>query len=214
MELFYLNDNYFHPDSKILDDMDIGKECKICIIRFVSWKAFHDKGQKGFSENEKVELVKEISKKANVFISSESDLTNDDLKPYLLKINPGKLHNLLAFSDLYIGEGATMASECAMLGTPAIYFNSIKAGTINEQADHGLLFHYNSYEDVLEKAVQLLNRPNIKQEWTLKRNKMLEDKIDMTAFLVWLVENYPESISTIKSNPDYQNKFKHKLVLS
>jgi predicted glycosyltransferase len=208
MELFYLHDNYFKPDIKILDELGITNDKKICIIRFVAWKAFHDKGQKGFSESEMVELVREISKKAKVFISSESDLVNDDLKPYLLKIHPGKMHDLLAFSDLYIGEGATMASECAMLGTPAIYFNTIDTGYINEQKKYGLVFKYNSYKDVLEKTDQLLNKVNIKEEWEMKRKKMLNDKIDMTAFLVWFVENYPESSATIKENPDYQNKFK------
>jgi hypothetical protein len=60
----------------------------------------------------------------------------------------------------------------------------------------------------LEKTDQLLNKVNIKEEWEMKRKKMLNDKIDMTAFLVWFVENYPESSATIKENPDYQNKFK------
>jgi len=37
---------------------------------------------------------------------------------------------------------------------------------------------------------------------------MLEDKIDVTAFLVWFVENYPESFSIMRENPDYQAGFK------
>ena len=208
MELFYLHNKYFTPDISVLDELGISKDKKICIIRFISWQAFHDKGQKGFSENEKYELVKEISKKARVFISSESGLVSDDLKPYLLKIHPGKLHDLLAFSDLYIGEGATMASECVMLGTPAIYFNSINAGTIIDQVNYGMLYHYNSYEDVLKKSEQLLNKTNLKEEWKIKHQKMLSDKIDMTAFLVWFVEGYPETAATIKANPDFQNHFK------
>ncbi len=35
---------------------------------------------------------------------------------------------LLAYATLFIGEGATMASECAVLGTPAIYVNSLQLG--------------------------------------------------------------------------------------
>ena len=37
---------------------------------------------------------------------------------------------------------------------------------------------------------------------------MLAYKIDITAFLVWFVENYPVSAKIMKENPDYQNRFK------
>ena len=37
---------------------------------------------------------------------------------------------------------------------------------------------------------------------------MLADKIDVTAFLVWFVENYPQSFQIMKENPDYQLRFK------
>ena len=36
------------------------------------------------------------------------------------------MHNALKYASLFVGEGATMASECAILGTPAIYVNSLK----------------------------------------------------------------------------------------
>ena len=34
------------------------------------------------------------------------------------------------------------------------------------------------------------------------------DEIDVTAFMVWFVENYPKSVQVMKNNPDYQYKFK------
>ena len=30
---------------------------------------------------------------------------------------------------------------------------------------------------------------------------MLEDKIDVTAFIVWFIENYPGSVKIMKDNP-------------
>ena len=86
-----------------------------------------------------------------------------------------------------------MASESAMLGTPAIYVNSLTAGTIDEQQNSGLLFSYRNYNGVLSRIEELLSNPNLKQEFIQKRDRMLEDKIDVTAFMVWFVENYPES---------------------
>ena len=46
-------------------------------------------------------------------------------------------------TQLFIGEGATMASECAVMGTPSIYINSLTAGTLEDQ-ENGLIFIYNS----------------------------------------------------------------------
>ena len=41
-----------------------------------------------------------------------------------------------------------------------------------------------------------------------RRKKMLADKIDVTAFLVWFVENYPKSVKIMKGNPKYPERFK------
>jgi len=36
---------------------------------------------------------------------------------------------------------------------------------------------------------------------------MLSKKIDMTKFMVWFIENYPDSRDEMIRNPDYQYKF-------
>ncbi len=41
-----------------------------------------------------------------------------------------------------------------------------------------------------------------------KRKRMLSDKIDVTAFMIWFIENYPESVKIMKDHPDYQSRFK------
>ena len=127
---------------------------------------------------------------------------------YQINIPPETMHYVLAEADLFVGEGATMASECAMLGTPAIYINSLEAGTINDQEKNGLLFHFRDFDGVLDKVSEILHNPNSKIEFKEKRDKLLKDKIDVTAFLIWFVENYPESSRIMKENPDYQNNFK------
>jgi hypothetical protein len=37
---------------------------------------------------------------------------------------------------------------------------------------------------------------------------MLSEKIDVTAFFTWFIENYPESQRIMQENPDYQRHFK------
>ena len=102
-----------------------------------------------------------------------------------------------------------MASECAVLGTPAIYINSLEVGyCTEEEKKYNLIFGYRNSAGVLEKAIELLETPNLKEVFQTRRQKMLVDKIDVTAFLVWFVENYPESKKIMKENPDYQMRFK------
>ena len=48
---------------------------------------------------------------------------------YQIRTSPDNMHDILANASLYIGEGATMASESALLGTPSIYISSL-AGTM------------------------------------------------------------------------------------
>lgn len=207
-ELAYLHPNRFTPDPSILDLLGVQKDEKYIILRFVSWNASHDVGHSGLSIEIKMKAVKELSKYAKVFISSEGELP-DDLKTYQIKIPPEKMHDALAFATLFVGEGATMASECACLGTPAIYVNSLEVGYCTEQGGkYKLVYNYRNSEGVIEKAIELLNTPNLKEEFQNRRQKMLSDKIDVTAFLVWFIENYPQSVKIMKENPDYQYNFK------
>jgi predicted glycosyltransferase len=100
-----------------------------------------------------------------------------------------------------------------MLGIPSIYlFNDSTLYTTHLEKDYKLLFNYSeSQEDqakAIDKAIKLLQTDNTKKEWAKKTNKMLSEKIDVTAFLVWFVENYPVSAGIMKMNPDYQYKFR------
>jgi predicted glycosyltransferase len=207
IELCYLHPNYFNPDNNIVNQLGLKEEDRFILIRFVSWSAGHDMGESGFSPQNKISLVKALSKKVRVFISSENSLPVE-LEPFLLPISPDKLHHVLFYASLYIGEGATTASECAMLGTPAIYVNSLSAGTLEEQEKLGLLFSFRNSDGVLEKALEILNTPEFKFENRIRRDNMLKQTIDVTAFMVWFIENYPGSVKTMKENPDYQWRFK------
>lgn len=207
MELCYLHQNYFIPNNDIFDLLGLKNGEKYIILRFVSWQAVHDLGQTGLTNETKIKLVDELSKYGKIFISSEAALPNQ-LEKYKLKLPPDKIHNVLSFASLFVGESATMASECAMLGTPAIYVNSLNAGTIEKlEKKYKLIFGFRNSNGVLEKAIELINQQNLKSEFQKRRQKMLSETIDVTAFMVWFIENYPESYHIMKSDPNYQNRF-------
>ena len=207
MELCYLHPNYFTPDPGVLDLLKVEKNEKYIIIRFVSWEAVHDIGHSGFNLENRIRVVEEVSKHAKVFITSEGELP-PELEQYHINIPPESIHDAMAYADLYIGEGATMASECAMLGTPAIYVNSLSAGTLEEQEKYGLLYGFRNFDGVLKKATELIRRTDLKEECQKRRKKMLSEKIDVTAFIVWFIDNYPESVHIMKTKPEYQERFK------
>jgi len=211
-ELLYLHPNYFTPDPSVLEYLKVKKDEKYVIMRFVSWNASHDIGHSGLSLEMKRKAVKEFSKYAKVFISSEGELP-EDLKQYQIKIPLERMHDALAFATLLYGESSTMASECACLGTPAIFHDNNGRGyTDEEESKYRLVFNYSeSLADQkisIQKGVELLSTPNLKQEFQKRRQKMLADKIDVTAFMVWFIENYPESHKIMKENPEYQDRFK------
>ena len=208
MELFYLSPKYFTPDNSIIRSYGISSDEKYFIFRFVSWTASHDIGQKGLSIDSKINLVKTLEKYGKVLISSEGSLP-DSLQAYQIKIRPEHLHHFLAFANLYIGEGSTTASECAVLGIPNIYVNSLLVSNCQEQEKkYGLSQHLTSVDKVKAKAIEMINKEGILEEYKAKRQHMLNDKIDGTAFLVWFIENYPQSEDIMRTNPTYQYNFK------
>ena len=207
MELFYLHPNYFQPNKQVLNRIGVKEGEKFCILRLISWDANHDVGQYGLSYQDKVQLVEGLSKECKVFISSEIEL-NEKLKPFQLKIHPKDLHHLLYYASLYIGEGGTTASEAAVLGTPAIYINTLEAGLFDEEQERGLLYHLKSLDEIVQCSDKILDDSDSERIYNERRQKLLNEKIDPTAFLVWFLENYPESKRIMKENPEYQYTFK------
>ena len=211
-ELAYLHPKRFIPDPKVLKESGLSIKDAFYILRFNAFKAHHDKGVKGISLENKIRLVKKISKIGKVLITTEREI-EPELNPYQIRIAPEKIHHFLAFATMFIGDSQTMTSEAAVLGTPAIRCNTL-VGRISyleeQEKKYGLTYGFlpSQSEQMFEKIDELLSLPNLKEEWQKRRLRMLDDKIDVTAFMVWFVENYPESAQIMRDNPDYQYRFK------
>jgi predicted glycosyltransferase len=209
MELASLHPSRFIPNPEILNEIGLKPDDKYIIMRFVSWQAAHDVGQHGILD--KVGLVKALEPYGRVLITSEG-LLPEELEGYRIRISPEKVHDLLYYATLYIGEGATMASEAAVLGTHALYVNTLRLGYTDEEGEkYNLVYTFSTpheiENDVLDTAVHLLKDPDLQTKGKQKRQKLLQDKIDVTGFMIWFIENYPDSVSEMKENPDVQKKF-------
>jgi predicted glycosyltransferase len=123
-EVAYLHPYYFTPDPSVLDELGLKAGERFIIIRFVAWDASHDVGQKGINMEMLRRFVSELGKYGLVLITSESELPAE-FAPYRVKVAPEKMHDLLYYAVLYVGEGGTMATEAAVLGTPSVYISSL-----------------------------------------------------------------------------------------
>jgi len=181
-EMAYLQPKYFQPDNSVLDLLKIHKGEKYIVMRFVAWQAAHDRGETGLSLETKRKIIQTLSKHAKIFILSEAPLT-EEFQPYRFSAPPNKAHDLLYFATLYIGESATMASESACLGTPAIYVSSRKLGYVKEGGKYDLIFDLENDDDILKKAEEIITHYD-QTYWDKKREIFLNHHIDVTQFFV------------------------------
>lgn len=186
MELCYLHPNYFKPNPEIKKILGLKPDERFCVLRFVSWNANHDIGHHGIQLEMKRKMVLEISKSMKVFISSEMELPQD-LQPYKYQAPSNLMHDALYYADLFLGESATMASESAVLGTPAIYLDDTGRGYTDELEKYGLVWNYTeSHEDqnkALNRALDIVNNESKKNSFATNHRKMIDSKIDVTQFL-------------------------------
>ena len=211
-ELAYLHPNRFIPDDELVGK-HIGFNKPYIIVRLVKLLASHDVGKKGLGK----ELLREIVRKAKgyqIYISFEGEPLSGYEK-YRYTFDPAIMHHFLANAHAVIGDSQTMIAEAATLGTPAIRFNDFvgRLGYLSElESKYELCYGYrtNQKEQFLSKVSRILEMKDLKRVWKQKTDKMLDDKIDVTAFFVWFIEHYPKSRFIMRDNPDYQYRFRSK----
>lgn len=196
-ELAYLHPKRFSPDENVLNELGISKGEQFVIMRFVAWKAFHDMGHKGISTKNRIRAAETFEKHARVFISSEKPLPAA-LQQYAFPLSPDRMHHAMAFASMVYGESSTMAAEAAVLGVPGVFLNNQGTYYTRElENKYGLVFNYTEskkdQEASIRQGVEILTSPGIRETWQNRRQLMLKDKIDVTDFLLWFVEHYPDS---------------------
>ena len=167
----YLSPTVFIPDESVIKKY--GLKCPYAVFRFVGWSANHDVGNNGFSLEQKIQLVKAVEGNMQVYISSEKPLP-EELCHCQLHTPASLMHRVLAFADLYLGDSQTMATEAALLGTPAIRSNSFVG--VNDMTNfkllesrYGLLNNVAKFDDVLY-LVKEYSSHSRKAEWKVKRD--------------------------------------------
>jgi uncharacterized protein len=167
---------YLHPNR--FKEKGIGK--RNIIIRLSSWDASHDKGRQVIEDITFSHLSRKLADYGNVVMSRE-DGKRMTLEGKLYE--PWQLHAIMKNAILYIGDGATMATECALLGVPAIYVSPL-AGTMGNHEnleEYGLMLPRKMLPSD-NTITSIIETP--KSVWKEKQQRMIRDKIDMTDYMI------------------------------
>jgi predicted glycosyltransferase len=192
-ELAYLHADRLEPDARRLAAYGVSADDRYSIVRFVSWQAVHDRNEKGLTGEQKPDLVAALERHGKVFISSEAPLP-EDLAAYELKGPVEDIHHLLAHAQMIVGESATMSSEAAVLGVPAVMIATTGRGyTDDQERRYGHVRHFveDDYDQAVA-AVEELFAWNPRERGQQARERLLEDKIDVTR---WKVDYFESTFS-------------------
>lgn len=191
-ELAYLHPDRFEPADDLLVECGVDPDDRYFVLRFVAWNAHHDVGQEGFSRERKRELVSFLSERGEVYITSEDELPAE-FEPYRLPVPPERMHDLLARADLYVGDSQTMATEAAVLGTPAVRSNSFAgdgdmSNFLELDREYDLLVSTPDEAEAVRAAKSLADDPQATGRWQRRRDRLVADKIDVTEYIVETLE--------------------------
>ena len=187
-QLTHLHPGRFTPNPAVLERAGVSPNEPYAVVRLVSWGANHDIGKRGIATDRIAEFLGKLERCGRVFITSEKTLPAE-LQRYRLPVAPHEVHHLMHFARIYFGESSTTGAEAAVLGTPAVVCNSLDHGFLHELQDRYGLAHYTpDEEEAMEVALRWAADPDAKRAWAEKRARMLEKKIDVTAWLVGVIE--------------------------
>jgi predicted glycosyltransferase/VanZ family protein len=202
-EFAFLHPDHFQSNESVARKyLDLSK--KNFIIRFTAFNAHHDYGKQGIDSKTADRLIKQLEKQGDVFITSEKEMPKH-LERYRLTINPNDIHHVIAYSTIVIGDSQSMAMEAACLGVPSLRLNDY-AGRISvlEELEHkyALTFGFlpKQKKEFFNKLQELLFNTDLKDIFHKRREVLLKDKINTHQFLLWLLLNYPKSISQLKKD--------------
>jgi hypothetical protein len=209
MKLSYLHPSVFQPDrSQILP----GPTESYFLIRLSGLEAHHDFGVKGVGEALLDRIIELLKDKGKIYITSEK-LLPERYQKYQLKIAPSAIHHFLYFAKMLICDSQSMSVEASVLGTPNIRVSSFKGKiSVLEELEekYGLTYGFlpGENEAIISKISELLKQDLLNEtQFHSSPLKMLSEKIDVASFMVWFIENYPESVNIMKDTPEYQNRF-------
>ncbi|MFO7792368.1 MAG: DUF354 domain-containing protein [Candidatus Saliniplasma sp.] len=187
-ELAYLHPNRFEPEKWVVHKLGLVPR-NYTIVRFSSFDARHQADEGVLTRRDKIDLVRLLSDYGQVVVDSEGPLPQP-IRSYSMDIPEHRFHDILAYSRMYIGEGATTASEAGVLGVPWIYLSNKTRGYLEDQEVHYELgAQINTIHDAFFTLRSILEE-EVEVDFNAARKRLLRDKIDVTRWMKRLFEHF------------------------
>lgn len=168
-ELSYLTNRYFKPDKSVLKEFGVKKN-EYIVLRLTDSDAFHDIGKKRMDVKK---LLSDIKRGQELLIFDGNKFSKD-------------IHSLLYYAGLYIGNGATMAAEAGILGTPSIFLSQLQPPALLSLQKDGLVRLTKDLKNSLELVDQFAQN-RVKTAWRRKSRKLLRNSPDVAKAICRIV---------------------------
>lgn len=184
-EWSYLNPREFRPDAAVLREEGIDPDTPYAVLRLVQWGAAHDRNETGLAADDALELVERLSRRLRVYVSIEGPVP-EALQPHLARVRVDRIHHMLAFAALVVGESPSMAAEAALLGVPAVLISSWAGRCGNMQvleSQYGLIQVFAQSRAGVDAALALVETPPARETIEARRQALVASLCDMPAMV-------------------------------
>ena len=188
-ECAYLHPSVYEPNPSIRDRLGLERDEPYAILRLNAFGSQHDVGKRGLTSDDRRRIVDRLDEYATVLVSDESgeaDLSGMPARTF--DLHPALMHDALAEADLLVADTQTMVTEAALLGTPAIRSNSFVGdddmGNFVALEEEGLIYNVTSADEIVDRAVGLLETDDTAETWRRRRDRFLEGTVDLTDLIV------------------------------
>lgn len=192
-ECAYLHPEVFERDENVREFLGVEPDEPYALVRFNALDALHDTDLEGFDPEQRRELIERLSEHATVFVSDEGDdMDLHDLPARPYDLHPALIHDAMAEASLLVADTGTMATEAALLGTPAFRYRGTddhEYGEFQELERAGLAEQFDEYAAVLERSLEVLTADGVDEHWQQRRREYITDLVNLTDLLVEVAES-------------------------
>ncbi len=184
----YLHPKRFEADSTVLDSLGV-KSKDYVFVSFArrSWEGFTEDDL--LSRREKIDIVRDLSEHRRVIVDERGSVP-EPLAEYVPSRPLKRFNHLLANAELVVGDDPIICSEAGVLGIPWIFISKSSTPTLEEQE---IQYEIGSQVESVEKAdelAEMILTGEVEPDFAGARRDILNDKIDLTSWMVKFVEIY------------------------
>lgn len=176
-EWSYLHPNEFCPNPEIVRAEGINPDEPYAVVRFVRWDAIHDHGEEGLRRDDAVRLMNGLAKKMKIVLTSEM-MVPPEFSGYTTRVRVDRMHHVMAFARLVVGESPSMCAEASLMGVPSILASSWggKCGNMKILSGHfGLMQVFERGSDAVDAALALAENLPTRESINRQRSKLIQD---------------------------------------